>query len=167
MSGGNDGSSMQNWPYPRVAGQDKAHFPLGTSPAKPAAGYFADVAGLTNEQVIRDKIAGLSSEQEIEDVLFKLFWDRAQARSFMWWRLKMRTMPRGPKGEKRPADAIGNAVMIAKIATGEIEETLTEDGKNAAAVALGRMGGKARAESMSAKRRKEIASNAAKSRWGK
>jgi hypothetical protein len=28
-------------------------------------------------------------------------------------------MPRGPKGEKRPADAIGNAVMIAKIATGE------------------------------------------------
>ena len=30
-------------------------------------------------------------------------------------------MPQGPKGEKRPADAIGNAVMIAKIATGEIE----------------------------------------------
>ncbi len=27
-------------------------------------------------------------------------------------------MPRGPKGEKRPADAIGNAIMIAKIATG-------------------------------------------------
>jgi hypothetical protein len=40
-------------------------------------------------------------------------------------------------------------------------------GKNAAAVALGRMGGKARAESMSAKRRKDIASKAAKSRWGK
>lgn len=32
------------------------------------------------------------------------------------------TMPRGPKGEKRPADAIGNAIMIAKIATGEIED---------------------------------------------
>jgi hypothetical protein len=31
-------------------------------------------------------------------------------------------MPRGPKGEKRPADAIGAAVMIAKIATGEIED---------------------------------------------
>jgi hypothetical protein len=27
-------------------------------------------------------------------------------------------MPRGPKGEKRPADAIGNAVMIGRIATG-------------------------------------------------
>ena len=49
-------------------------------------------------------------------------------------------MPGGPKGEKRPADAIGNAVMIAKIATGEIEDITTDDGKNAAAVALGREG---------------------------
>ena len=54
-------------------------------------------------------------------------------------------MPRGPKGEKRPADAIGNAVMIGRIATGEIEDLTTDDGKNAAAVALGRMGGNARA----------------------
>jgi hypothetical protein len=30
-------------------------------------------------------------------------------------------MPRGPRGEKRPADVIGAAVMVAKIATGEIE----------------------------------------------
>jgi hypothetical protein len=30
-------------------------------------------------------------------------------------------MPRGPKGEKRPADVIGAAIVIAKIATGEIE----------------------------------------------
>ncbi|MDX6613844.1 MAG: hypothetical protein QOD75_3030 [Blastocatellia bacterium] len=74
-------------------------------------------------------------------------------------------MPRGPKGEKRPADAIGNAIMIAKIATGEIEETTTADGKNAAAVALGRMGGKARAEGMTAKRRNEIAKKAAETRW--
>ena len=59
-------------------------------------------------------------------------------------------MPRGPKGEKRPADAIDDAIMIAKIATGEIEDITTEGGKNAAAVALGRMGGKARAEGMSA-----------------
>src|SRR5437762_12455553 len=55
-------------------------------------------------------------------------------------------MPTGPKGQKRPAHAIGAAVMIAKIATGEIEDVTTNDGKNAAAVALGRMGGKARAE---------------------
>ena len=51
-------------------------------------------------------------------------------------------MPRGPKGEKRPADANQRAVMIGKIATGEIEDMTTDDGKNAAAVALGRMGGK-------------------------
>jgi hypothetical protein len=77
-------------------------------------------------------------------------------------------MPRGPKGEKRPADAIGNAIMIGKIATGEIDETTTtEDGKNAAAVALGRMGGKARAAAMTAKKRSEVAKKAAKSRWGK
>jgi hypothetical protein len=76
-------------------------------------------------------------------------------------------MPRGPKGEKRPADVIGNAVRVMRIATGEIDETATtEDGKNAAAVALGRMGGKARAEGMTAKRRKEIAKKAAAKRWG-
>jgi hypothetical protein len=74
-------------------------------------------------------------------------------------------MPRGPKGEKRPVDGIGVAVMVGKIATGEIEDITTEDGKNAAAVALGRMGGKARAEGMTAKRRKEIAKKAAAKRW--
>jgi hypothetical protein len=74
-------------------------------------------------------------------------------------------MPRGPKGEKRPADVIGNAVHIMKIATGQIEDTVPEDGKNPAAVALGRMGGKARAEGMTAKRRKEIAKKAAEKRW--
>jgi hypothetical protein len=76
-------------------------------------------------------------------------------------------MPRGLKGEKRPADAIGNAVMIARIATGEIGDMTTEDGKNAAAVALGRMGGKARAARMTAKKRSEIAKKAAETRWGK
>lgn len=75
-------------------------------------------------------------------------------------------MPRGPKGEKRPADVVGNAVHVMRIATGEIDETATtDDGKNAAAVALGRMGGKARAEGLSAKRRKEIAKKAAAKRW--
>jgi hypothetical protein len=75
-------------------------------------------------------------------------------------------MPRGPKGEKRPADVIGNAIMIARIATGEIDETATtDDGKNAAAVALGRMGGKARAEGMTAEKRSEIAKKAAAKRW--
>ena len=74
-------------------------------------------------------------------------------------------MPRGPKGEKRPADVNARAVLIGRIATGEVEDKVTDDGKNAAAVALGRMGGKARAAGMSAKKRKEIAKKAAKARW--
>jgi len=74
-------------------------------------------------------------------------------------------MPRGPKGEKRPADVIGNAVKVMRIATGEEEDTYTEDGKSAAAVALGRKGGKARAASLTAKKRSEIAKRAAKKRW--
>ena len=75
------------------------------------------------------------------------------------------TMPKGTQGRKRPADVNARAVMIAKIATGRIEEMTTEDGKNAAAVALGRMGGKARAEALGKRRRKEIARAAAKKRW--
>ena len=76
-------------------------------------------------------------------------------------------MPRGPKGEKRPADVIGAAVMVGRIATGEMDESAPpDDGKDPAAVALGRKGGKARAEGMTAKRRKEIAKKAAAKRWG-
>jgi len=39
-------------------------------------------------------------------------------------------MPTGPKGQKRPADAIGRAVHIAQIATGEIEDDVPDDGKD-------------------------------------
>ena len=75
-------------------------------------------------------------------------------------------MPRGPKGERRPADVIGNAVKVMRIATGEDNDTVPDDSKNKAAQELGKLGGAARAKSMSAKRRKEIAKKAAKSRWG-
>ena len=74
-------------------------------------------------------------------------------------------MPTGPKGQKRHTDTNRNAVMIAKIATGEIADVTTKDGKNAAAVALGRMGGKARAAGLSARKRREIAKKAAAARW--
>ena len=67
-------------------------------------------------------------------------------------------MPKGPKGEKRPADVIGAAVKVMKIATGEIEEDIDDDGKNKAAVELGRKGGKARARA--APTRKEIQTDA-------
>jgi hypothetical protein len=61
------------------------------------------------------------------------------------------------------------AALIAQV-TGEESPQLTEDGKNAAAVALGRLGGlkggKARAKALSSKKRKAIAAKAAKARWG-
>lgn len=74
-------------------------------------------------------------------------------------------MPRGPKGEKRPADVIGAAVMVAKIATGEIEEPTEDDGKDKAAQALGRKGGAARASKLTPEQRSEIAREAAAKRW--
>jgi hypothetical protein len=50
-------------------------------------------------------------------------------------------MPTGPKGEKRPADVIGNAVLVMRIATGEETDELPDDGKDPAAKALGKKGG--------------------------
>jgi hypothetical protein len=78
-------------------------------------------------------------------------------------------MPKGPKGEKRPADVIGAAIAVAKIATGEEEEE--RDDRNPSAVARGHVGGlkggAARASTMSPARRKAIAQLAAKKRWDK
>jgi hypothetical protein len=73
-------------------------------------------------------------------------------------------MPTGPKGEKRPADVNVRAVMIARIATGEIDDVPPDHGKDPAAVALGRKGGLARAKAMPPERRKEIAKLGAKAR---
>lgn len=73
-------------------------------------------------------------------------------------------MPKGPHGEKRPADAIGRAVMIAKIATGEVEDQ-TDPLLASAAAEMGRKGGNARAAGMTPQRRSEIAREAAKKRW--
>lgn len=63
-------------------------------------------------------------------------------------------MPTGPQGQKRPADLVGCAVHVARIATGEIEETPP---KRADKVPGGRAGGKARAEVLSPARKREIA----------
>ncbi len=73
-------------------------------------------------------------------------------------------MPKGPNGQKRPADAIGLAVMIGKIATGEIDDA--QDDVASAAAQMGKLGGKARAANMTPERRKEIAQKAAAKRWG-
>ncbi|WPP03325.1 RNA-binding protein [Methylocella tundrae] len=72
-------------------------------------------------------------------------------------------MPKGPQGQKRPADAIGCAVHVMRIATGEIIEELKDpSGK----VRSGKAGSKARAEKLSQGERTAIAKKAAARRWG-
>jgi len=54
-------------------------------------------------------------------------------------------MPKRPHGEKRPADTVANAIRVAKILTGEVEEdTGGDNGKDKNAQALGKKGGAAR-----------------------
>ena len=79
-------------------------------------------------------------------------------------------MPKGPQGQKRPADVIGNAVHVMRIATGELPKDEPESPKNPAAVALGKLGGAkggfARAAGMAQPERVFAATKAAKARWG-
>lgn len=71
-------------------------------------------------------------------------------------------MPVGPRGEHRPADVIGCAIMAARLATGEIIEPLKPpSGK----VRSGKAGAKARAANLTKKQRSDIAKKAAKKRW--
>lgn len=75
------------------------------------------------------------------------------------------------KKPKRPRDANQLAAFVVGLATGELDEIKTDEGKDPAAVSLGRRGGlkggKARADSLSARRRREIAKKAAAARWKK
>ncbi len=73
-------------------------------------------------------------------------------------------MPKGPRGEKRPADVIGRAVQIMRIATGEEAEEIAPA---TAGAALGKLGGQARARNMTPEQRAEQAKKAAAKRWGK
>jgi hypothetical protein len=75
------------------------------------------------------------------------------------------------RSRTRPRDVNQLGKLIVDIATGETDDSPADDGKNPAAVALGRngglKGGKARAENMTAAQRKESAQRAAQARWGK
>lgn len=77
--------------------------------------------------------------------------------------------PSSKRPLKRPRDPIQLAKLIGDIATGQVEDQRPDDGKNPAAVALGRLGGqkggKARAAKLSAKKRSAIARKAAAARW--
>jgi hypothetical protein len=93
------------------------------------------------------------------------------------WNTEGGASKNGPQQEprkKRPRDAAQLAKLVVDIATGEVEDrepTAGEQGKDPAAVALGRKGGlkggKARATKLSAKRLSEIGRAAAKARWNK
>ncbi|KQT05931.1 MULTISPECIES: hypothetical protein [unclassified Bradyrhizobium] len=71
-------------------------------------------------------------------------------------------MPKGPKGEKRHADTVQNAMLIGRIATGEVEDTPSKAPNRAKG---GAVGGKARAGALSPERRSEIGKKAAQKRW--
>jgi len=72
---------------------------------------------------------------------------------------KVAAMPKGPQGQKRPADVIGNAVHVMRIATGEIEESKGTPTRA--------KGAKARAKALTPKQRSAIARAAAEARWKK
>lgn len=74
-------------------------------------------------------------------------------------------MPKGPRGEKRPADVIGAAVKVMRIATGEETEEL--DPAPSPGQQLGKLGGAARAKKLTAEERTRIAKKAATTRWKK
>ena len=69
-------------------------------------------------------------------------------------------MPRGPNGEKRPADTVANAIHVAKIATGDAEDEMPSARRNG-----GLVGGEARKDALTPERRSEIAQEAATARW--
>jgi hypothetical protein len=71
-------------------------------------------------------------------------------------------VPKTPTGAKRPADVIGNAVHVMRIATGQVQDVPSRAPGRAAG---GKVGGKARAQALSPEKRKEIAEKAAKARW--
>lgn len=74
-------------------------------------------------------------------------------------------MPTGPKGQKRLADVVSNAVHVMHVLTGEADDATPDDGKDKAAQEMGRKGGAARAAAMTPERRSEIARVAAAQRW--
>ena len=76
-------------------------------------------------------------------------------------------MPRGPRGERRPADVIGMSVHVMKIATGEEPDDRQDAPPPNPAAQLGKLGGAARAKALTAEKRAEIARKAAKKRWAK
>jgi hypothetical protein len=75
-------------------------------------------------------------------------------------------MPTVPRGERRPADVVGNAVRVMRIATGEEPDDREGAPPLSPAAQLGKLGGAARARNLTPEQRKEIARKGAAKRWG-
>lgn len=75
-------------------------------------------------------------------------------------------MPKGPQGQKRPADVVGAAVKVARISVGD-EPDNGKEAPASAAAQLGKLGGAARARNLTAEQRTEAAQKAAQKRWKK
>lgn len=84
--------------------------------------------------------------------------------------VKPRIVGMTERRKPRPRDPLQLAKLIGDIATGQTDDKV-DDGKNAAASELGRLGGlkggRARAEKMTPEERREVAVRAAQRRWGK
>lgn len=107
---------------------------------------------------MRRTFTGFSNNTTYAMIAYK----RTEARTRVQMRIRETNVPTGPKGQKRPADAIGCAVHVAKIATGEVEDSeLAYPAKSKSGLA----GSKARTEKLTAVRRREIARAAAAARW--
>jgi hypothetical protein len=134
---------------------------------------YINAVNTANEKVeaLQSRVSNLSGQ--IDDVGTKVDWSGHQARRNRYQDRQSPAvrygiqMPKGPKGQKRPADVIGNAIKVARIATGEDTDDVADDGKDKAAQELGRKGGKARAEALSKADRTKIARAAAAARWRK
>ena len=81
------------------------------------------------------------------------------------FRRKAVTIPKGPRGEKRPADVIGGAVKVMRIARGEEQDEREPETPASAAAQLGKLGGAARAKKLTPEQRADIARKAAARLW--
>jgi hypothetical protein len=83
----------------------------------------------------------------------------------MWYAYRQagaESIPKGPKGEKHPADVVGAAVRVADEPDDRETKTAHTPGQQ-----LGKLGGAARAKKLTPEQRTEIARKAAARRWSK
>jgi len=76
-------------------------------------------------------------------------------------------VPKGPEGQKRPADVVGAAIRVARISVGDIADDRESDKPRSAAAELGRLGGAARARNLTAEQKAAIGRKGAAERWKK